>query len=191
MRIPSRLKSVVKLCASGNTRYAIAGVHLQRYAKGVCRIEVTDGFQLFICSWLDTASPGDDEPSPFAAIVPADLWKTALSSKDEWVVLEEPINLKLLRFDRGDCAIVGEYDADAKFPNTEGLIPKYKKTEGSLFGMSHRKLAAMSDVFTRAEGESANPTRIHVGDTHKGVLLCLDADGLEMTGVIMPCALEA
>ena len=189
MKIPSRLKTVAKLCATESTRYAINGVCLERLELNKCRIRATDGRRLFDCTWTDP-EPNDPPREKFKVVIPADLWKTALASKEEDVILEEPIGKQLLRFDRGDCAIVGEYDSGAIFPESGDAIPKYKKSEGLTFGMNPILLSELASVIDKANYRDGNAPTFQVVGPDKAMVVKMDTDTLSIVAVIMPCALK-
>lgn len=190
MKIPSSLKTIVKLCSKDeSTRYAIQGVCLERLTLGKCRVRVTDGRQMMDAQWKDSQDH-EHEPTPFKIIVPADLWKTALASKEQDVILEEPIGAKLLNFDRGDCAIIGEYDSGVTFPDTEEVIPKYKKTEGVTFGINPAMLAEFAGVMFKADTQHEYGVSFQVAAADKPIVARIDNGILSIVGVVMPCTLN-
>lgn len=187
MLIPSRLKDIVKMAAVESTRYAIDGVCLSR--NGVkCRVRVTDGMRLFDCSWKDKEEH-KDMPADFQVVIPAHLWKTALSTKRKSVTLKEQFihsDKPVLVFDRGDCEISGEPIPDAKFPKTDDVIPKYTAKDGLLWGLNVRKLAEVASVFGAIDLEGGRCPSFQIGAANKPLLVSWSDDELTAIGVIMP-----
>lgn len=193
MLIPSRLKKLATIAASEESRYAMNGVCLERLSSTKCRARVTDGSRLVDVKWEDTEEHKDGEPRPFSVIVPSHLWKTALTSKEEFVALKEQwvhSAPKLLVFNRGDCEVSGEPQEGA-FPNTDACIPVYQKTDGVLIGMSPELFGGLTAVCDATDPSNVGGTRFHFAEAEKPILIRQITDSLDVTAVLMPTKIAA
>lgn len=197
MFISTKLKYLTKCAARESTRYAIASVCLSREKDGKCRAQATDGCRLIDVHWTDI-NKGERTPPPFQVLVPLRLWELALREdialdNKPHVGFDETAAIAAkprLIFDCGEYVISGK-PCEGTFPNTDGMIPKYKADEGMTIGVDPRLWAEMESVFGALEdGDRRKPACQFVAP-NRPMVMSVEHEGMTVIGAIMPVNLQA
>jgi hypothetical protein len=107
--------------------------------------------------------------------------------KEQFIHSDKP----LLVFDRGDCEVSGEPMKDAKFPNTDDILPKYGPKDGVVFGCDPKLLGEMEAVFDAANPERERAPVHQVVADDKAMLITFKGENLTAIGLFMPVKIVA
>lgn len=188
--VPKRFVELCACAAKENYRYGIGGVMIERGKDGRIIGAVTDGHRLVVAAAPDLNGSGTNKAiistglfKMLAKMLTGDTFRLVVKS-DGTPSIEVPTLY-------GNAVMTSGFVIGVPFPPYRDVIPKYEPndTTPNVFvnsSLAPSTMACMGAILKSCEGPAAISWRSKA--ENKPVLLRARRDGVDVVGVLMPCA---